>query len=67
MLRRVAAQEFAAIQLRADVCDDTASATCHILHYPRKFNRFTDEFLYAVDRYYRIDRRSALGVFHVPK
>ena len=67
LIRRVAAQEFAAIQLRADICDDPTSAACHILHYPRKFNRFTDEFLYAVDRYYRIDRRSQLGVFYVPK
>jgi hypothetical protein len=67
LLRRVAAQEFAVIQLRADVCDDTTSTTCHILHYPRKFNRFTDEFLYAVDGHYRIDRHSQLGVFYVPK
>ena len=67
LIRRVAAQEFAAIQLRADICDDRLSASCHILHYPRKFNRFTDQFLYAVDRFYRIDRRSPSGVFYVPK
>ncbi|HYM04753.1 MAG TPA: hypothetical protein VET85_17505 [Stellaceae bacterium] len=67
LIRRVAAQEFAVIQLRADICDDPASSGCHILHYPRKFNRFTDEFLYAVDRSYRIDRRSQLGVFYIPK
>ncbi|HYM01922.1 MAG TPA: hypothetical protein VET85_03185, partial [Stellaceae bacterium] len=67
LIRRVAAQEFAVIQLRADISDDPASSGCHILHYPRKFNRFTDEFLYAVDRSYRIDRRSQLGVFYIPK
>ena len=67
LVRRVAARDFAAIQLRAEICDDAASPTCHILHYPRKFNRFTDEFLYAVDRFYRIDRRSRFGVFYVPK
>ncbi len=40
-----AAREFAVIQLRADICDGARSATCHILHYPRKFDGFTDEFL----------------------
>jgi hypothetical protein len=67
LIRRVGAREFAVIEVRGDICDDQASATCHILHYPRKFNRFTDDFLYAVDRSYRIDRRSHLGVFYVPK
>jgi hypothetical protein len=67
LIRKVAAHDFAVIQLRADICDDPRSTVCHILHYPRKFNRFTDDFLYAVDRFYRIDRRSPLGVFYVPK
>ena len=67
LLKRVTAQGFVVIQLRAEICDDPASPTCHILHYPRKFNRFTDKFLYAVDRYYRIDRRSQIGVFYVPR
>jgi hypothetical protein len=67
LIGRVAARDFAVIQLRSEICDDPATPTCHILHYPRKFDRFTDEFLYAVDRYYRIDRRSSLGVFYVPK
>jgi hypothetical protein len=67
LIRRVAAQEFAAIQLRADICDDQTSSACHILHYPRKFNRFTDDFLYSVDRSYRIDRRSQFGVIYIPK
>ena len=36
---------------RADICDDPEAVSCHILHDRRKFNRFTDEVLYAVDRY----------------
>ena len=40
---------------------------CHILHYRRKFSRFTDDVLYAVDRYYRIGWRSQDGTFYVPK
>jgi hypothetical protein len=67
LIRRIAAHEFAVIQVRADICDDPATTACHILHYPQKFNRFTDETLYAVDRYYRIDRRSRYGAFYVPK
>lgn len=67
LIRRVSAKDFSVIQLRTEICDDKAADTCHILHYPRKFNRFTDEFLYAVHYYYRIDRASRLGVFYVPK
>ncbi len=66
LIRRIAAHEFAVIQVRADICDDPATTSCHILHYPQKFNRFTDETLYAVDRYYRIERRSRNGSFYVP-
>jgi hypothetical protein len=67
LTRRIAAHEFGVIQLRADICDDPAAAACHILHYPQKFNRFTDDTLYAVDRYYKIGRRSQDGTFYVPK
>jgi hypothetical protein len=67
LVRRVAAGEFAVIQLRGEVCDDPASASCHILHGPRTVDRFTDAFLYAVNRYYRIDRRSPFGVFYIPR
>ena len=67
LIRRIAAKEFAVVQLRADICDDPEAAPCHILHYPRKFNRFTDDVLYAVDRYYRIAWRSRDGTFYVPK
>jgi len=67
LIQRIAAHEFAVLQVRADICDDAATTACHILHYPQKFNRFTDETLYAIDRYYRIDRRSRYGVFYVPK
>jgi hypothetical protein len=66
LIRRIAAHEFAVIQVRADICDDPATTSCHILHYPQKFNRFTDETLYAIDRYYRVGRRSRDGVFYVP-
>ena len=67
LIQRIAAREFAVIQVRADICDDPATASCHILHYPQKFNRFTDETLYAIDRYYKIGRRSQDGTFYVPR
>jgi hypothetical protein len=67
LIRRIAAHEFGVIQLRADICDDPVAAACHILHYPQKFNRFTDDTLYAVDRYYKIGRRSQDGTFYLPK
>ena len=67
LIRRVAAKEFAVVQLRADICDDPKAVSCHILHHRRKFSRFTDEVLYAVDRYYRIAWRSQDGTFYVPK
>src|SRR5260370_10275487 len=41
LIRRIAAREFAVIQVRGEICDDPATASCHILHYPQKFNRFT--------------------------
>ncbi len=67
LLARIAAQEIAVVQLRADICDGPANPGCSILHDPPKALRFTDELLYAIDRHYRIDRRSPLGVFYVPK
>jgi hypothetical protein len=67
LIRRITAREFAVIQVRADICDDPATSSCHILHYPQKFNRFTDETLYAIDRHYRVGRRSRDGTFYVPK
>jgi hypothetical protein len=67
LAKRIATHEFAVIQLRGDICDDVASAACHILHYPRKIVRFTDTILYVIDQHYRIDRRSKTGVFYVPK
>jgi hypothetical protein len=67
LIQRIAIHEFAVIQVRADICDDPATASCHILHYPQKFNRFTDNTLYAVDRYYQIGWRSQDGTFYVPK
>jgi hypothetical protein len=67
LIQRIAAHEFATIQVRADICDDPATTQCHILHYPQKVNRFTDNILYAIDLYYRIDRRSRYGAFYVPR
>ena len=67
LILRIAAREFAVIQLRADICDDPATPTCHILHYRQKVDRFTDEVLYAVDQYYVVARRSTFGSFYVPK
>jgi hypothetical protein len=67
LIRRISAHEFAVIQLRGDICDDPATASCHILHYPQKVNRFTDETLYAIDRYYQIGRRSRDGTFYIPR
>ncbi len=67
LIRRIAAHEFAVIQLRADICDDPTTPSCHILHYRQKVDRFTDEVLYAIDRYYEVARRSTFGSFYVPK
>jgi hypothetical protein len=67
LLARVAAKEFAVVQLRAEICDGPAAEGCSISHDPPKYMRFTDELLYAIDRHYRIDRRSPLGVFYVPR
>jgi hypothetical protein len=67
LIRRIAAHEFAVIQLRADICDDPTTPTCHILHYRQKVDRFTDEVLYAIDQYYMVARRSTFGSFYVPK
>ena len=67
LIRRIAAREFAVIQLRADICDDPTTSSCHILHYRQKVDRFTDEVLYAIDQYYVVARRSTLGSFYVPK
>jgi hypothetical protein len=67
LIRRIAARGFAVIQLRADICDDPATRSCHILHYRQKVERFTDEVLYAIDQYYEIGRRSTFGSFYVPK
>jgi hypothetical protein len=67
LIRRIADREFAVIQLRADICDDPTTQSCHILHYRQKVDRFTDEVLYAIDRYYQLERRSTFGSFYVPK
>jgi hypothetical protein len=67
LIRRIASREFAVIQLRADICDDPTTPSCHILHYRQKVDRFTDEVLYAIDQYYEIGRRSTFGSFYVPK
>jgi hypothetical protein len=67
LIRRIAAHEFAVIQLRADICDDPTTPSCHILHYRQKVDRFTDEVLYAIDQYYELARRSTFGSFYVPK
>ena len=67
LVRRIAAHEFAVIQLRAGICDDPTTPSCHILHYRQKTDRFTDDVLYAIDRYYEIGRRSIFGAFYVPK
>jgi hypothetical protein len=67
LIQRIAAHEFAVIQVRGDICDDPATASCHILHYPQKVNRFTDETLYAIDRYYQVGRRSRDGTFYIPR
>jgi len=67
LIRRIGAREFAVIQLRADICDDPTTQSCHILHYRQKVDRFTDEVLYAIDQHYDLARRSAFGSFYVPK
>lgn len=67
LIRRIAAKEFAVVQLRADICDDRDGGSCLIRHHRRKFERFNDDVLYAVDRYYRIGWRSQDGTFYVPE
>ena len=67
LIRRINRHEFALIQLHADICDDPAAPSCHILHYRQKIDRFTDEVLYAIDQYYEVGRRSDFGTFYVPK
>lgn len=67
IIRRIAAKEFAVVQLRADICDDPEAAPCHIVHHDRKFSRFSDDVLYAIDRYYLIAWRSRDGTFYVPR
>jgi hypothetical protein len=67
IIRRIAAKEFAVVQLRADICDDPEAAPCHIVHHDRKFSRFSDDVLYAIDRYYLIAWRSQDGTFYVPR
>jgi hypothetical protein len=67
LIRRIAAKEFSVVQLRADICDDPKTASCHILHHWRKLTRFTDDVLYAIDYYYRIGWRSRDGAFYIPK
>jgi hypothetical protein len=67
LLRRIVAQEFTVIQLREDICDDPLVASCQIGHSRRKFSRFTDDVLYAIDRYYQIGWRSQDGTFYIPK
>ena len=67
LIRRIAAREFAVIQLRADICDDPTTPSCHILHYRQKVDRFTDEVLYAIDQHYEVARRSTFGSFYLPK
>jgi hypothetical protein len=67
LVRRIAAKEFGVIQLRELICDPL-STPCQIRHYRRQFIRFTDDVLYAIDRYYQIGWRSPLnGVFYIPK
>jgi hypothetical protein len=67
LIQRIAKKEFAVVQLRADICDDLEAASSNILHHRRKFNRFTDDVLYTIDRYYPIAWRSQDGTFYIPK
>jgi hypothetical protein len=67
LIHRIAAREYAVVQVRADICDDPTTTSCHIVHSPQKVNRFTDETLYAVARHYDIARRTQNGAFYVPK
>jgi hypothetical protein len=67
LVRRIAAKEFAVVQLRGDICDKPQTGSCHTPHHRRNLTRFTDNVLYAVNRYYRIGWRSQDGTFYVPK
>ena len=67
LVRRIAAKEFGVIQLRQDICDDPLAPSCNIRHSWRKFSRFTDDVLFAVNRNYRIGWRAQDGTFYIPK
>jgi len=66
-VNRIAAHEFAAVQLRGDVREERSSAASGASGQPQAIRRFTDGVLDAIDRYYRIERRSQIGVFYVPR
>jgi hypothetical protein len=67
MLVRIAAKDFAVIQLDHPACEETEWRYCQVKHGRPKVDRFTDAFLAAVDGAYRLDRRSATSFFYVPK
>ncbi len=65
LIRQIAMHEFSVVQVREDICDGQQAAQCRL--QPQTFKRFTHQFLLAVARYYKIDRRSQDGTFYVPK
>ena len=65
LIRRVAAHEFAVVQLREDACLGPNRPDCPL--QSQTFKRFTHQFLLAVARYYKIGRRSRNGTFYVPR
>jgi hypothetical protein len=51
LIQRIAARRSEWFSCGPISVDDLEAVSCHILHDRRKFNRFTDEVPYAVDRY----------------
>jgi hypothetical protein len=64
LIKRIAAKECAVVQLPADICDDRKGGSCLIRHHRRKFERFNDDVLYAVDRHYRVGWRAGPHILY---
>ena len=67
LIQRIAAKEFAVVQLRADICDSQEAGPCHIRHRRVELERFSDDILHAIDHYYHVAWRAQDGTFYAPK
>ncbi|HEY3911917.1 MAG TPA: hypothetical protein VGM07_18815 [Stellaceae bacterium] len=65
LTQQVAMHEFSVIQVREEICADPATADCRL--QAQTFKRFTDRFLLAVARNYKLGRPSQDGAFYIPR